>query len=194
MTTLKCTHTNRYSLVQNSILRTFFSDLARLWLVSNFPNALGWFPSTSETSSSNVCNSSLNSRRLSTESHRQPDDSCYASMPSSSTPPRKSLLRSNLSSLRRFLVIGSDSVGRKTRSRRQSDYYDNDANSLALSCTAADEETVPLSQEHAERIVCKEHSTVRRAQSTNSVDLEHKADLLKGKCGPFGPYYRLSDV
>lgn len=98
-------------------------------------------------------------------------------MPSSSTPPRKNLS----SAFRRFLAIGSDNI-RKSRSRRHNDYYDNDANSLALSCTAADEETVPLSLEHAEQIVCKDHSTViSGTQSTKNVDLERRTELSKGK-------------
>lgn len=100
--------------------------------------------------------------------------------PTTSTQQRKSnMIRDNLNCLRRFFMDGSDHL-RKNRCRRQSDCFDNDANILALSCTAADEETVPLSPNRAERIVCKDILNVDNTHSINNDNLEHRTGLTKG--------------
>lgn len=87
---------------------------------------------------------------------------------------------------RRFIVGGTQNLTRKNRFRHHNDdceIFDNDANIMALSCTAADEEIVPLSPNRAERIVCKNRLAVDSGNSTHPAHneyLEQRAELLKG--------------
>lgn len=125
---------------------------------------------------SNVCASTLNFKRQSIEARRR--SSSIASF------ARKSTIRENLHRLRRFIVGGTVNL-RKNRYRPSSndcEAFENDANIMALSCTAADEEIVPLSPNRAERIVCKNSLGVDN-DSTHPIQndyLEQRAELLKG--------------
>lgn len=129
---------------------------------------------SSSIPSSNVCASTLNIKRQSIGSRRRSS--------SASSSARKSIVRDNLNRLYRFIVGGTANL-RKNRFRQPTDceIFDNDANIMALSCTAADEEIVPLSPNRAERIVCKnslgvDHST----HPAHNEYLEQRAELLKG--------------
>lgn len=122
---------------------------------------------------SNVCATTLNFKRQSIESCRRS---------SSTSSVRKSTIRDNLNRLRRFIVGGTNQL-RKNRSRRRNDCetFDNDANIMALSCTAADEEIVPLSPNRAERIVCKNSLGVDNStHPAHNEHIEQRAELLKG--------------
>lgn len=124
--------------------------------------------------SSNVCATTLNFKRQSIESRRR------SSL--GSTSARKSIIRENFNRLRRF-IVGGPANFRKNRFRQPTDceIFDNDANIMALSCTAADEEIVPLSPNRAERIVCKNSLDVdHNTHPTNNEYLEQRAELLKG--------------
>lgn len=125
---------------------------------------------------SNVCASTLNFKRQSIEARRR--SSSMASF------ARKSTIRENLHRLRRFIVGGTVNL-RKNRFRPSSndcEAFENDANIMALSCTAADEEIVPLSPNRAERIVCKNTVGVNNSHThpTQSEYFEQRAELLKG--------------
>lgn len=98
---------------------------------------------------------------------------------------QKSSVRNSFDRLRRFVLCASDL--QKKRLRRQSDYeiYGNDTNIMALSCTAADEEIVPLSPNRAERIVCKNNTDVDNfSHPMHSENFEQKAVLSKGTRNP----------
>lgn len=126
--------------------------------------------------SSNVCASTLNFKRQSSVESRRRS--------SSTVSVRKSTIRENLMRLRRFIVGGTHSLTRKNRFRQHNnecEIFDNDANIMALSCTAADEEIVPLSPNRAERIVCKNRVAVDNStHPTHNEYLEQRAELLKG--------------
>lgn len=123
----------------------------------------------------NVCASTLNFKRQSIEARRR--SSSVASF------ARKSTIRENLHRLRRFIVGGTVNL-RKNRfhpASNDSEAFENDANIMALSCTAADEEIVPLSPNRAERIVCKNSLDVDHSTHPAHNDyLEQRAELLKG--------------
>lgn len=125
---------------------------------------------------SNVCASTLNFKRQSIESRRRSS--------STSSTNRKSTIRANFNRLRRFIVGGTNHLRSKNRFRHQTadcEIFDNDANILALSCTAADEEIVPLSPNRAERLVCKNSLGVDNStHPTHNEYLEQRAELLKG--------------
>lgn len=141
---------------------------------------------SSSVPSSNVCASTLNIKRQSIESRRRSSSTTTATV-------RKSTIRANLMRLRRFIVGGTHSLTRKNRFRHHNndcEIFDNDANIMALSCTAADEEIVPLSPNRAERIVCKNRLAVDSGNSTHPAHneyLEQRAELLKGIATPTPP-------
>lgn len=77
--------------------------------------------------------------------------------------------------------VGSITGGGATNKRHR--YNGNsfgviDANNMALSCTAADEEIAPLSPNRAERIIRNEQIN----RPTNMEFMEQRAELLKGNC------------
>lgn len=134
--------------------------------------------SGSLTTSSNVCPSALNSKRQSIESCRRPTSSTWSTI-------RNSSIRENFNCFRRFVASGTSNL-RKYRKRQQRSsedcgIFDNDANIMALSCTAADEEIVPLSPNRAERIVCKNKLGVNQTQPTTQNEYsDQRSKLLKG--------------
>lgn len=141
---------------------------------------------SSSIPSSNVCDSTLNFKQQSVESRQQEQQRRRRrrSSSTSSLTTRKSTIRDNLMRLRRFLIGGTMHL-RKNRFRQQNDceIFDNDANimALSLSCTAADEEIVPLSPNRAERIVCKNRLGVENNTHPEQNEyLEQRAELLKG--------------
>lgn len=70
---------------------------------------------------------------------------------------------------------------RQQRSNANCEIFENDANIMALSCTAADEEIVPLSPNRAERIVCKNILGVNQTHPTTQNEYsDQRAKLLKG--------------
>lgn len=135
--------------------------------------------SASVTSSSNVIASTLNFKCQQIQSRQRTDS--VSTTTASISAAHKSTIRNSFNWLRR-MVVGARNQ-RQKRFRRQksnSEIYGNDANIMALSCTAADEETVPLSPNRAERIVCKNHRDADNIHSKHSEYLEQRAELTKG--------------
>lgn len=130
---------------------------------------------SSSVPSSNVCASTLNFKRQSIESRRR-------SSTQSATIIRKSTILDNFNRLRRFLIGGTTQRKNRFRPSNDLEIFDNDANIMALSCTAADEEIVPLSPNRAERIVCKNSLGVDNSThpTQHNEYLEQRAELLKG--------------
>lgn len=75
-----------------------------------------------------------------------------------------------------LVVSITGGAGHKRHRFNGNNFGMNDANNMALSCTAADEEIAPLSPNRAERIIKNEQIN----HPTNVEFMEQRAELLKG--------------
>lgn len=100
------------------------------------------------------------------------DDRLFSAGPSSrsSSSRRRGPTAFSIDSLQSRFSTLFGGIGRKNR------YNGNDANIMALSCTAADEEIAPLSPNRAERIIKNDETN----HDTSAEYMEQRAELLKG--------------
>lgn len=111
------------------------------------------------------------------------DDELLQYFPGTSTAAsrHKSNAKNNIGNyvhtrLNALVVSITGGAGNKRHRFNGNNFGVNDANNMALSCTAADEEIAPLSPNRAERIIKNEQIN----HPTNVEYMEQRAELLKG--------------